>query len=601
MNIRMTETLKHLIQDCSIISFDIFDTILLRPYLNPVDLFHHVEKDNALNGFANDRICAIKNAYQTVLSDGKCEVTIDDIYRAIPQWKGYKEKELEAERQALSINPEILEIWKFAQEKKKKCIITSDMYLPSGFLKQILTEKGITGWDNFYVSCEKQQRKSDGGLFRLILDNYKCQAKEILHIGDNKVSDYEIPTRLGIRAFYYPDIHTLFLQDQVINVFYRDHKTFEGSLFLGSLSLSWHTITYKNKNESSFVQKLGAWFAAPLGYSYCKWIKEQTELHGFERILFVARDGYLLQKIYQDIDSKTKTDYVYAPRPIATMLLQEFGSDLITIKSRRKYVLNYLTSNYGAVFSEEETSAFIEEEIFPSEKKQMLDVAIRELRDRYQEYISSLNIKEEKCALVEGKSASFSAQKLLSVFLHNQLSGLYLNTNTLLNDTSSYIYTPNKGFNFGLFPEILFSAPFPPAIDVDGKSPIYQSTLDFYEKQKVDEYSQLEDAALMTTQMFNRFGVAIDQAMVMDWIDCYAQKMPLEDEHEFEIMKTAYDVSHSQYISPRPSLPKVKYDYIYKCGIHILSVVSKRINCKIVSEYSLPRLNIVLFRKEESI
>ena len=40
----MLEILKDKIEKAKIVSFDIFDTLLLRPYAKPVDLFLHLEK-----------------------------------------------------------------------------------------------------------------------------------------------------------------------------------------------------------------------------------------------------------------------------------------------------------------------------------------------------------------------------------------------------------------------------------------------------------------------------------------------------------------------------------------------------------------------------
>ena len=55
-------SLKQMILKHDVISFDIFDTLLLRPYVKPTDLFEHLEKLENLSGFANARIKAEKIA-----------------------------------------------------------------------------------------------------------------------------------------------------------------------------------------------------------------------------------------------------------------------------------------------------------------------------------------------------------------------------------------------------------------------------------------------------------------------------------------------------------------------------------------------------------
>lgn len=46
------------IDEVSVVSFDIFDTLLLRPYIKPEDLFLHIEKIYGRSGFAEQRMNA---------------------------------------------------------------------------------------------------------------------------------------------------------------------------------------------------------------------------------------------------------------------------------------------------------------------------------------------------------------------------------------------------------------------------------------------------------------------------------------------------------------------------------------------------------------
>ena len=47
----MFENLKNLIDSHQIISFDIFDTLILRTYDKPIDLFKHIEISMKVSGF----------------------------------------------------------------------------------------------------------------------------------------------------------------------------------------------------------------------------------------------------------------------------------------------------------------------------------------------------------------------------------------------------------------------------------------------------------------------------------------------------------------------------------------------------------------------
>ena len=51
-----------LLTSFDVISFDVFDTLLLRPYVKPTDLFLRIELDAGVKGFAEDRVAGERRA-----------------------------------------------------------------------------------------------------------------------------------------------------------------------------------------------------------------------------------------------------------------------------------------------------------------------------------------------------------------------------------------------------------------------------------------------------------------------------------------------------------------------------------------------------------
>lgn len=137
----LSDELKNKINKAEVISFDIFDTLLLRPYLKPTDLFRHMEESYHANGFANARIEAEKTTRK--LHREKEEVSLDEIYEQISKpFQNFKEKELEWEGQVSQANPEIKQIFEYARSLGKRLIIISDMYLSRQFLAKLLSKGG---------------------------------------------------------------------------------------------------------------------------------------------------------------------------------------------------------------------------------------------------------------------------------------------------------------------------------------------------------------------------------------------------------------------------------------------------------------------------
>ena len=67
-----------------VISFDIFDTLLLRPFANPTDLFYIIGKRLDMPEFHKLRIEAEKRAREIAIAEtGSREITIYNIYAQI--------------------------------------------------------------------------------------------------------------------------------------------------------------------------------------------------------------------------------------------------------------------------------------------------------------------------------------------------------------------------------------------------------------------------------------------------------------------------------------------------------------------------------------
>ena len=130
--------IKKSIRFSKIISFDLFDTLFFRPYLNPHDLFSHLEIIHNIPGFKNQRIIAEHNA--RFISKHE-EVTLDEIYEHIEsEFANIKLKEMELEYDSILINPDIKNLIDYSVSLNKKVIFISDMYLSADFIKSVFAK-----------------------------------------------------------------------------------------------------------------------------------------------------------------------------------------------------------------------------------------------------------------------------------------------------------------------------------------------------------------------------------------------------------------------------------------------------------------------------
>ncbi|MDR0603228.1 MAG: HAD-IA family hydrolase [Bacteroidales bacterium] len=200
------EEAKKQIDEHEIISFDVFDTLSLRPYVQPSDLFRHMEEsNNSCKGFTNARLSSESVARN--LNALQEDIYIDDIYQIIPrQYKKLKEVEINFEKTVSEVNPEMRELYEYAQKKRKRIIIVSDMYLPSSVIAEMLHKSGYVNYEKLYVSSTVKKTKRSSNLYNEILKDIRIEPSKILHIGDNRISDCKMAKVVGIDYIFCPKI-----------------------------------------------------------------------------------------------------------------------------------------------------------------------------------------------------------------------------------------------------------------------------------------------------------------------------------------------------------------------------------------------------------
>lgn len=293
-----------------VISFDIFDTLILRPFAKPTDLFMIVGNKLNIMNFTRIRIDAEKIARdEAYILNGNYEVSIYDIYQKVSQRTGLDvkkgvEAEFEAEIEFCFANPYMMRVFKLLKGQEKKIIITSDMYMPHDMMEKLLLSCGYTGYLKLYVSCDYSCSKRSGGLYKNI--RYELgDDKKIVHIGDNYASDIESANRNGIDTRYYKNCHEIGNQ-------YRTDGMSEliGSIYAGIINTHLHNgiKQYNPYYEYGFI------YGGLYVMGYCNWIYRKAKQEGIDKILFLSRDGDIYQKIFNMLFDDMSNEYVFWSR-----------------------------------------------------------------------------------------------------------------------------------------------------------------------------------------------------------------------------------------------------------------------------------------------
>ena len=360
-------------KECEIVSFDIFDTLILRSYFQPTDLFSVLnDKFNKLFDissymkFSDIRILSEANVRRIKYIDNPQfnEVTLDEIYTYISdryhfdidKLKSLMKIEIDEEIKCSSCRKAGRELYDLALFCNKTIIFTSDMYLPESAVKSILDKNGYFN-GQLYVSSTLKITKADGKLYDYILKRYDVEAKNVLHIGDNWFSDTDTPLKKGIVAHYLPK--TLDVYKNSLSSIYAGEifeKCFSGYNHFHDMSNSFNNyialrkmlsvvgnkffdypyISFNQNSDFNADPRYVGYFSVGFYvFSIAHWLLKEAKRDGVKKIHFVARDGYLVKQAYDIIsnldENAPASNYLYVSRTTTSLLDINSPTDLYSL------------------------------------------------------------------------------------------------------------------------------------------------------------------------------------------------------------------------------------------------------------------------------
>lgn len=296
-----------------VISFDIFDTLILRHLNNPEDLFMMVGGELDIFNFHGIRIRAEREAREKKNAlHGYREVTLLEIYERVSHYTGIDaqkgaEVEFGLELEMCFANPYMLQVYQILKSACKPIYITSNMYIPNEMMVKLLNNCGYDGFEEVLVSCDYKCAKTNGSLFH-ILKSKLPKNINIVHIGDNKAADISGANKASIEGKYYPSCRELGDPHRSMGM---------SALIQGSYRGLINNTLHNGTAEYSMFWEYGFVYGGIIALGYVNWIHQQAIENGCDKLLFVARDGYILKKVYDLMYHDIPSEYVYWSRVAA--------------------------------------------------------------------------------------------------------------------------------------------------------------------------------------------------------------------------------------------------------------------------------------------
>ena len=354
------ENIKAMIYDskCSIISFDIFDTLILRPFWEPSDIFVLMAKPaekiigiSSGTQFRNMR----KNAENVARNKASKErpmredISISEIYDQFGEiYRIDKAKcqqlmrlELSLEKKYCQRRESGVELLEMCKALNKRIILTSDMYLDKNFINELLSGLGIEGYEEIFVSSDVGALKGTTNLYKYVCNYLGIEPRFLLHIGDNWNSDIISAGEIGINTLFFAKPTEIFskkianipvgdcmmaFSDKNANIprLHEALKEFSVRSILAIVANKFFDRpNYSFQKESDFNGDaffIGYYILGSFVLGIAKWIQDIALLCNYEKVIFLARDGYLIQDAFEKLCrkderfSKIQSQYFYASR-----------------------------------------------------------------------------------------------------------------------------------------------------------------------------------------------------------------------------------------------------------------------------------------------
>lgn len=435
-----TETMKEEIDRHDIISFDIFDTILCRKVLYPEDIFEIVENKVKKKGIMIDDLRSLRK--RGILENKIINPNLTEIYQTIAQLTGLemeqveaiKQEEIDVEKSLLIIRKDMVDLLHYCLKKEKKVYLISDMYLPRKNIEEILSLLGIEQVYDILISCEYRLLKHDG-LFNVLIN--KEAGNTFLHIGDNEISDGFSAAICGMDIILVKSPLEMLRNSNCAFLESVLHNVNERSL-AGLVVAKLFNSPFALERKMGWVQvddvyNIGYCFVGALITEFMLWHIAQVRSLEADKILFSARDGYLIQKLYRKIVKHLKCKgmpegiYLQISRPVCIEANVKTEEDI-------KYVLEAPFSQIPPKVLQNQFQ-LREEEVLHYENEDLISYAMRhkeqifirskELRKNYGKYIEALHLDTEKKYLFYDFVSRGSCQYYFSQLADIKIEGVY--------------------------------------------------------------------------------------------------------------------------------------------------------------------------------
>lgn len=386
----------------SLISFDVFDTVITRTVGDPEAVFLKIGQRLFNEGlikvepfiFQRLRLEAERRARHNYRG---IEVSLEQIYGEFVFSSALEDKlqifvdtEETVEKESILPIPGMVKFVQEIREKYGRVIYISDMYLSHKFVSSILREHGLlTSTDTLYISSSQKCWKPNGELFLEVLEKEQKMPSELFHIGNSYKADVAPSKNLGTHSYYFSAGNPN-KSETTLNNHYPETA---GVTALLSGSSKKTRFSFQGTDlDQKVAWNTAASVTGPIVLMFALWVLETAKRNSLKKLYFLARDGhlpYLATKKLLATNSYPgiEAHYLYGSRPtyyaLSITTLDETEWSKLVIHGGHSY--DCIEEIRTALMAKECTfENFLDKNKFPKNNwtKRLSGVELAEIKDK---------------------------------------------------------------------------------------------------------------------------------------------------------------------------------------------------------------------------
>ncbi|HYW52271.1 MAG TPA: hypothetical protein VE861_16760 [Gemmatimonadaceae bacterium] len=287
-----------------VISFDIFDTLIVRKVASPRDVFLHLATPAPFSawGLEPQQLAAVRQEAENrargtgVQLRKSSEVSLTEIHTVIAGIVGRPVSEVPAMVRAEQLvelalciaHPHLKDVFARAIASGKAVWCVSDTYHDATFLRELLTSCGFA-LDGVEIisSADRRMSKGEGRLLMAVAKAASVRPADVLHVGDHPHADFAIPAAQGFVAVCHPWAGSR-------------HDDARATAPGDSIALGLSQIASRTVHPAfPFWWRFGYAIAGPMLSSFAFWLQQRFAADGIDRAYFLLRDGEIILDVYR--------------------------------------------------------------------------------------------------------------------------------------------------------------------------------------------------------------------------------------------------------------------------------------------------------------